>query len=174
MHANAHTPGNGGPIRNAFTLVELLTVVFIIGLLVSVVVTGQRGRENQRLDGAALRLVDDLRYAQFWSVANTADPAALVIDTDTNTYSIARVSDTGTPIAEPLTGSPYTRFFADGNAQPFAGITITTYDFATPGVLPYTGLGYIDQDDDATVMFTRNGISTAVTIDAETGIASFK
>ena len=72
------------PIR-AFTLIELVLVMLIIGLLLAVVAPSLAGLlRSQRLDGAARTVAGMLKEARV-RAASDAKPYRLVIDTDDNT-----------------------------------------------------------------------------------------
>jgi prepilin-type N-terminal cleavage/methylation domain-containing protein len=152
-----------------FTLVELLTVLVVIGLLTVLVIPGRSGREAERLRAAARVLAADARFAQVWSTANSADPALLVIDAVGCRYHIARASDPSTPITDPFTGGRYERVLSGSAASVFQGVTFGALDMGGDSIVAYNGRGCIDQSNDASIVLTHNGASLTVVLDGQTG-----
>jgi prepilin-type N-terminal cleavage/methylation domain-containing protein len=92
----------------AFTLVEILVVVVILGIAAAVIVPQMGTRDDLRVDGARRMLMADLIYAQNRSIT-TQTRHYVVFDTTSNprTYRIVtNLSDTnvlGTPVKHPVT-----------------------------------------------------------------------
>ena len=101
-------------LRPAFTMIEILVVVIIMGIAAAVVVPMMGNYDNLRITSAARMTVDDLSYAQ--NVANTQMRKVYVVfnpDASGNltSYSVAYVtapspSNPGDYVTRPGDGGP--------------------------------------------------------------------
>ncbi len=77
-----------------FTLIEVLTAVFILGLLAAAVVPTFASNDEQKIELATTELKNALRYARSQAI-KTRSPYGMRIQTDTKQLQLFRL-DTGT------------------------------------------------------------------------------
>lgn len=164
----------------AFTLIEMLMVITIIGILTVAVAPRMIEVMNDvKVKGAAKKLVGDIRYAQgiamskhtnttvvFYSSGNgyyLRDNDAYAIDPSNNTYLI-----------DPFSRGPAIMVFGSGNQ--FAGVDITNFNFINGTLLfdyqgnPHSGL-VTPLPFNGTVNFSCGNQVSGVTVTAGTGQA---
>jgi prepilin-type N-terminal cleavage/methylation domain-containing protein len=180
---------------SAFTLVEILVVVVILGIAAAVIVPQMSSRDDLRVEGARRMVMADLIYAQNCSIAKQVWHY-VVFDTTSNprTYRIVTnlspTNPTGTPVEHPVThDSQYKVVFGAGapaNTVATHGLEIIALgDVAFEGahtILCFDELGvpyyYDPASNTATAISTTDGssikvrcgnVTRAVTIEPYTG-----
>lgn len=155
--------------RAGFSLVELLIVVTILGIAAAMVVPSLGNTAPTRLRGAAQLLAADLAYAQIESLSHGDDPRVVVFDIDAETYHIAAVSDTATPIANPIGGTPYLVEYGTGRAAHLPDVTIDSVSLDGDTQLGFGIYGQTDQTTDATITLAAGVSRITLTVDPSTG-----
>lgn len=143
--------------RRAFTLVEILMVVVILGILAAIIVPQVGARDDLRVASAARVIIADLSYAQ--SMAITSQRKHFVAF-DTNQFSIqSRSSDLVSPsdIVHPVNPGSYVVSFSNG---PLAGVSIIESSFGDTATLGFDELGSplsYDAESDITTTLSTPG-----------------
>lgn len=125
----------------AFTLIEILCVVVIIGLTSAIIVPQIGSRDDQRVASASRALMADLLYAQSRSIAYQTRHY-VQFNTSTNTYQVMVDSGSGAPgsvITHPVNNTNYT-------------VTVGT------GSLARVALQSASFDGNATIAFDQMGV----------------
>ena len=94
--------------RRGFTLIEILTVVVVIGIASAVILPQMNSRDDQRAASAARELMADLLYAQNRSIAYQTRHY-VQFNTATNSWQVM-IDSGGSPgaiITHPVNGTPY-------------------------------------------------------------------
>ncbi len=160
--------------RHAFTMVELLIVVLLMGIAAAVAVPLLTQTNATRLQAAARLLIADLGFAQVESITHAGDTCVVTFDTATATYTIARKSAPATPITNPGDNRPYTTTFGAGRAAEMAGVTIQGYSLDSDNVLGFGILGETDQATAATITLQAGTSTLTIQVDPTTGEASLQ
>lgn len=133
--------GSGPFFRGAYTLVEVLVVVTIIGIAAGIVVPQMMTAGSMTLQGAGRMIIADLLYAQNDAVVQMR-PRKMVFDVAGNGY---RLTDgEGNPISVnwrtggSSLGSYSVDFASDSR---FQGVRITAADFGGKAELEYDEMG---------------------------------
>jgi prepilin-type N-terminal cleavage/methylation domain-containing protein len=155
--------------RTAFTFIELLLVVAVIGIAAMLVLPSTGGREDAKLVGAAKMAIADFDYARLHSLGAAADRCVIVFDASGSGYWLARASSPSTPMTDTATNKPYVRVFGQGDASALAGVIINPVNVGADHQLGFTSLGRIDQPTDAHVTLNLAGRTAGVVISAVTG-----
>ena len=156
------------PARPAYTLVELVLVLFIMGVVAAIAVPRlSQSAARQRVDGAASRIVSDLAYAR--SVARTSSSAVTVLfDPSRNRYAMAGVRDplrnTAPPYIVDLSQDPYQAAIL-GGAAVAAGNTAPVTGSAN-GTFSITFDGYGEAGTTGWVVVRSGGLTREVAMDA--------
>ncbi|MCB9854597.1 MAG: type II secretion system protein [Phycisphaerales bacterium] len=132
------------PTRSAYTLIELVTVISILGIL-AVFVGGptMSYMGEMRSSAAGARLASDIRYLQRMALAS-GRRTWVSIDSGGNQYSLY-VEDVDNPgkggriaVAHPLDQSTSPVAFGDG---PFAGVSITSVSINGTSEIEFDNFG---------------------------------
>ncbi len=143
--------------RHAFTLIELLIVLTIVGIAALVVVPMVSSHGEMRLSAAARKVVADLQYAQNMAVASQR---TYYIRFDDVGYDLARSTGASTEpeqVVHPVEKTPFVvGFAAQAKSDALAAVAVDSVDFAGRSVLRFDATGSPgtsdpDGDDPATL-----------------------
>ncbi len=155
----------------AFTLIELLAVVLIVGTLAAVALTRFSLGAN-RAESAAHDFAADVAFAQAEAAARPDLGCILKLDPVQHRYWLARPSAPDVPISHPITRRPYVvslGALATGGAK---DVLIDSYSFGGDTAVAFDALGGIDQASDAEITLRSAGVAWTVRIAAASGIVS--
>ncbi|MCK5114259.1 MAG: GspH/FimT family pseudopilin [Phycisphaerae bacterium] len=129
--------------RGAFTLVELLTVVVLLGVVAAVVLphAGYSDREKALL--AAKKVAADIEYAQGEAVNRQAS-VTISFSPGAETYSLTLASG-GTALTDPLSGNDF-NVNLPGDLQA-AGVDLNSASFGGSTTLTFNAYGEPVQSD---------------------------
>lgn len=152
----------------AFTLIDLLLTVVVIGVVAAAAVPALTPEEHLRLQSAAIVLTADLEYAQSATIAEPADPTVIRLREDGLGYWLALESEPDTPIAIPGSGEPYELTFGEGRGAQLGGVFIGlgTDD---PTTLTFDPFGRLNGGADVSVRLTNLSGDLIVRIADATG-----
>lgn len=146
-----------------FTLVEVLTVILIVGLTTSLVVIQMGGRGPMQATAAARAIVSDLQYAQNYAIAHQT---TVYIDFDTDGVQHYSVLSQHNPsevmLPHPVTRKPWQVEFGDQSSSVMAGTQLNYVGFDGFQTMAFNALGeplYIDSCDDCEKDLTWSHIS---------------
>lgn len=145
--------------HDAFTLIELITVIVIMGVVALVVAApAMSNLTSMRASAAATRLASDVRYLQRTAMASGLR-TWLVVDANAERYSLY-IENAASPgkagrvgLAHPL---DLTTTAIQFNASPYNGVTITSADFNGTSELEFDNFG--TPKDSNAVTLTAPGI----------------
>lgn len=155
--------------HRAFTFVELLIVILILGIAAGLVVPQMGQTASTKLVEAARLLAADLGEAQIESMSHGEDLRLVVFDPDNNAYQIAAASDPDTPITNPIGNTPYRVTFGSDRAGALTGVTIQNLSVGGDDKLGFGIYGQLDQTPDATITLACEGKTITLTVQASTG-----
>ena len=172
-----------GGVRAGFSLIELITVIVIMGI-VSAVAIGSMGRSRQnRQRAAAHTMVVNIAYARERALA-TGHPTWVYVYTNTETFSLYEtVGGVLVTMTDPATNKQLTTVLgaSSDNAQ-FAEVGVLSVNGATSASAIIFGFDWQGRltdsggalaSSDWTITVTQSGQTTiTVTVYAETGLAT--
>ena len=143
--------------ERGFTILELVTVTFVLAILAAVAMPAASSDTDRRLNMLQLQLQDALEYAQ--SIAyHTGARTAVKFGTIENNEEpwVAVINELGVPQLDPLTKTYYVVRFDQGgqpvnvsiDAANFGGAGRPIAGFDDRGVLTYPGTVQISADDE--------------------------
>lgn len=149
----------GAHSRGAFTLVELVMVLSIVGVLSAIAVPRvQRSIARQRADAAANRIANDLRYARKRAIQQSASQSLVFVRSAGNdSYGMAGVAGLDNPSAAyrvSLSGEPYLA-------------TLASVSFGGKLSVAFDGFGM--PDSGGTVVVQVGEFVKTITVDGTTG-----
>lgn len=146
-----------------FTLVELIVVVFILGLLAAIAVPSAGGGYDARLDLVEIQVRD--AFARASALArSTRSTHGVIFDTATDRFAV--VDGTGTPVTDPLTRRGYIVDFVRPD-QP-QGIDVFSAAFGSNGSAAiFDGQGL--PIDNGTLVLRCKTASRTLLLDKATG-----
>jgi prepilin-type N-terminal cleavage/methylation domain-containing protein len=139
--AGHRSRAGAGPTRAAFTLIEILVVVIILGIAAAVIVPHIGSRSDLKATSAARLMMADLIYAQNRSISQQK-PHFVAFDAVTESYRVLdQFSPTANVITHPVEQSPF--IVAFGNAGPAAlrDVQIDAVSFDGQSVLSFDEMG---------------------------------
>lgn len=153
--------------RRAFTTIELLAVIVILGVCAKLVV-GLLSESDavMRADRAAKECVTAIRYARTLAFTS-GNVCGVRFNTSTRTFSVWQNNTPGTAVTNPMAGNGGSLVIDLANARELAGTTMTVSlsgDASNPYDLSYTALGATSNT--GTITFTYAGKTKVVTVPA--------
>jgi prepilin-type N-terminal cleavage/methylation domain-containing protein len=148
--------------RPAFTLVEILVVVLILGIAAAVIVPSIGSRDDLKVASAARLVMADLIYAQNRSIT-TQQKHYVVFDTAARQYRISTSPTSTAAIPHPVTKDPYVVKFGAGGTSGLEDIVLNAVSFEGKKTLAFDELGvpyYYDPAANATTATSTSGGST--------------
>ena len=131
---NISPVGAAKPPRRAYTLIELLIVVLLVGILaVTGLPTLARSLDERQVAWMARQIMFDLRYLQTLAVKD-GNRYALAFDTSGGSYRAVRVTEivgttlTGDTLAHPISKKDWVVSFAEGSE--FSKLRLEAAEFA--------------------------------------------
>ena len=129
--------------RCAFTLIEMLVVIALLGLAAAMVIPNMNSVHVLRVQAALRTVVSDITFAQADAIA-FQQKRAIVFDIENNSYRVVAVPGdtidaTNNTLYQP--SGPGGRFVVDFKTEQFAGARLTAANFNDPGVLIFDDLG---------------------------------
>ena len=120
-------------------MIELITVMIIIGIVASVSVPKLQNLPNTRAQFAIRKLRSDVRYAQLLAMESQAR-TRVVFDTAADTYELQRESapNTWVAVTDPASKGNYSVTF---NAGDYAGVDITSAVFNAASTVIFNTFG---------------------------------
>ncbi|MHC4427920.1 MAG: GspH/FimT family pseudopilin [Planctomycetota bacterium] len=149
-----------GPVRSAFTLLELVMILAIVATLAAIAAPRYAAAlTSYRADGAGRRIVADLELARATAQATSAT-VTVSFDVVNDRYDIPGVpslNDPGVDVGVDLSREPY---HADLVAASFGGSEKVSFD------------GYGVPDNGGVIAVSCGTAMRTVNLDLETGLAS--
>lgn len=155
--------------RNAYTIIELLIVVVVVGIVTAVAWPDSEAglREQARL--AAERFENDVEYARSLSLGDPSDPAAIKIEPDNNRYLISKKSAPDTPVTHPVTKKPYIVQYGPGGVPGLEQVTIAGAELGGDAVMVFEAAGNLDQSTPAVLQISAAGAEAEVVVAPASG-----
>jgi prepilin-type N-terminal cleavage/methylation domain-containing protein len=121
--------------RRGFTLIEILSVVVILGIASAIIVPQLSSRDDLRCAAAARALMGDLLYAQSRAIAQGQ---MQYVQFGSSTYQVMDSMSPANIITNPVTQTPYTVTVGTG---PLTHVTIGTANFDNNVVVAFDAMG---------------------------------
>jgi prepilin-type N-terminal cleavage/methylation domain-containing protein len=128
-----------GAARPAFTLIEILGVVVILGIISAIILPQLGSRDDQKAISGARVVVADVMYAQNRAIA-TQKTHYVNFDAAANTYTVLDAWPSGI-IRHPVNGTPYVVKFGPAGGSQMTSVRIATANFDTNAVLAFDAMG---------------------------------
>ncbi|MCC6228271.1 MAG: type II secretion system protein [Phycisphaerales bacterium] len=153
----------------AYTLIELLIVILVLGIAAALIVPSMGGTGSLRVQAAVRTIVADLTEAQSDALAFQKG-RAIVFDTDHNGYSIVDVNSAELDVENDLVRRTVIQGAEFGDAR------ITSADFDDDTTLVFDEMGSPVQEpmgsdpaSNGTIVVSGSGQEFTITVEAYTG-----
>lgn len=144
MHARLNADPDRRCSKGAYTLIELLLVIVILGISGAMVIPHTGQAQVLRIHAAVRTLVSDITFAQTDALAYQ-ERRAVLFDEEANTYTIAEVvvSSGGQVSYIPLflSGGPDGQYVVDFDLGGFDGARLRMPDFEGDAILIFDEIG---------------------------------
>lgn len=149
----------------AFTLIELLIVLTILGILAAVAIPTVSAPDLARLKSAAMVLAADIEFAQAEAIA-TGRPCRVEF-VGGNRYQIVDPSGGGTPVVvrRPQNDSPaHAGFYVVDldDPSPIRGVRIASAAFGRRALVEFSSFGAPNSGGQVTLQFGRHAVELRV------------
>jgi general secretion pathway protein H len=127
----------------AYTLVEVLVVVMIMGIAAAVVAPATSQAGVLRIQAAVRTLVADITFAQM-DALGYQEQRAVVFDVDTNSYTLVQINGSAIDVENDALYDPRgaaEKYTVDFNREVFGGTVIESVDFDGDNVLIFDEMG---------------------------------
>jgi prepilin-type N-terminal cleavage/methylation domain-containing protein len=153
--------------RSAFTLVEILMVVIILGIGSAVIIPQLSGRDDLKVSAASRSLMADLLYAQNQAIF-TQTRQYVAFDITNQKYTVLSGTWPGTAVTHPMTKDPFVVNFGTASTN-FKEVLVVSADFGsgrtTLGFDPLGAPLSIAADGTATTLTTGTVLLRSGTFD---------
>ena len=143
----------GRRFRRAYTLVEVLIVVAILGIVSAAVVPSMLSAGAMGVQAAARIIVSDLLYAQNEAIAHQAE-RRVTFDVGANAYRL--VDENGSALSVDWKNGKDNNYIIDFTKDSrFQGVTITSVNFNDGNTVSYDDLGTPSSGGSVTIQYER-------------------
>jgi prepilin-type N-terminal cleavage/methylation domain-containing protein len=154
--------------KYAFTLVEVMIVVIIVGILAAIAIPMYTSAASVQLSAAANMVASDLEYAKSMAIS-TGKNYQVVFDTTAESYCIQTA---GATIVHPVrVGQNYVVTFASDSRLDKVDITSTTFGTGDTISFDYLGTPSVNNGE---IVLTAQGGTMKVKIESVTGYISIE
>jgi general secretion pathway protein H len=187
MPDRLHSPrprrlGNG----RAFTLIEILVVLVIIGIASAIIVPHIGTRSDLKVAAVARVVMADLVFAQNRAIT-TQQTQYITFDPTNGNYTVYGALPLTTPLTHPITQMPFIVQFGAGGTYGLTDSTMTSIDFGgnagQPQTISFDSLGtpnlYTVSTNTntpivapAAIVLTNGAVSLTVNVEPDTGAIS--
>jgi prepilin-type N-terminal cleavage/methylation domain-containing protein len=156
----------GSSLQRAFTIIEIIIVVLIMGIAAAMIVGISSGTDSTRVTMAGRRLLSDLEYARGQSLVQQRT-IYVIFDSANQKYTVAykqSPSVTADYVRDPSIGGNFVVQFGNGGTNGLAGTALTAAGLGSGNtVLAFNPLGQpLVGTNSGTPSLTTQVISVAV------------
>jgi len=127
---------------SAFTLVEILVVVVILGIAGAIIVPQIGTRDDRKVEAAARVIIADLIYAQNLAITQQSNHYVMFqLSPPPVKYSLVRSTDM-TVVEHPVNKTPYAVTFGTSGSSGMGQITLVSADFRGQSASTDNTLGF--------------------------------
>ena len=152
----------------AFTLVEMLVTIAVVGVAAAMVLPMMSSNDSSRVASGAALVISDLDFAQATAINEPAETVLVRFDPRASRWWVALESTPDTPLTRTYSADPYDTTMGEGRAESAVGVTFSLTD-ATDDTIAYDAYGRLTQTANPVITLSCNGATATITIDAETG-----
>jgi prepilin-type N-terminal cleavage/methylation domain-containing protein len=163
MSNSSRAGPSGGAFARAFTLVEILVVVLILGIAAAVIVPSMGSRDDLKAAAAARMVMADLIYAQNRAITTQQRHYVIFNTTAPQSFRLSLSPTDGSSIQHPVTKEPYSMRVGPGGASGLSEITLGNVSFEGRTTLAFDELGvpyFYDPLANATTTTSTSGGSS--------------
>ena len=154
------SPPNARTTSRAFTLVEILVVVLILGIAAAVIVPSMGSRDDLKAAAAARMIMADLIYAQNRAITTQQRHYVVFNTTTPQNYRVSLSPTDGSSIQHPVSKNPYIMRVGPGGSSGLNEVTMSAVSFEGKTTLAFDELGvpyFYDPGANATTATSASG-----------------
>ena len=152
-------------MNKAFTLIESVMVIVIIGILTAVVMPAFVNSYNTlKIEGAYKQLMQDIRYTKQLAISRQTTHG-ISFNPSQDSYFLYRQTTSNT-VNDPSTQKPFNVTYTSGK---FSGVNLVSTTFTSPAqdTLEFNSLGA--PSSAGVITLNYNSITKTITVEANTG-----
>ena len=134
-------PFPGRRVSRAFTLVEILVVVTILGIIATIVGVSVGSRDDLKVTASSRVLVADLQYIQNRAIVQRQPHFVLVGHAGGSLSFVVRDGGSWQTIEHPVDRVPFRMVFGQAGSGGGEGISLSTHDFAGNAMFGFDEMG---------------------------------
>jgi prepilin-type N-terminal cleavage/methylation domain-containing protein len=157
------------PRNRAFTLVEILVVVLILGIAAAVIVPAMGSRDDLKAAAAARMIMADLIYAQNRAITTQQRHYVIFNTTTQQNFRISLSPTDGSSIQHPVTKDPFIMRVGQGGSAGLTEINLAQVSFEGKTTLAFDELGVPYFYDPGTNQTTATSTSAGSQIRVQCG-----
>jgi Tfp pilus assembly protein FimT len=148
--------------RRAFSMVDTLMTVVVIGVMATIALTSAAGVDSTQLCVASAQLAAMVEYGQSLAIARTDLGVVLKANLDRQVVWLASASAPDTPLNHPVTREPFVIRFGAAATGALSSILLETIAFDGTDTISFDSTGGLNTENDAMFQLRVRGTDASV------------
>lgn len=152
------------------SMIELLIVASLMAILAGLAIVPAGANDGAQAQAAGRLFSGMVEYAQSLAVARPDQTYLIKVDPAQGKFWVANAAAPDTPLTHPVTKQPYRVAVGPGSPDGLGSLQIASISLDGDSVVKFDSTGAMDQTVPASVEFSCNGTTYAITVAPLTGV----